>query len=160
MNLMGDWVPVEKGRGILFEKQSLGYGQVVVSFFSPNMYFFLTQMILGRKLTGKTMKFLLFIFVGVVHLLPLASGKAIHGNGTSQRTFQEIKEEIAHYGDVAKAIINFTVYGKGQNRSYERLALLVIYIYQVLQKTRRAHLDIIYIYIYILTHKQNRKQMK
>ncbi|XP_070333464.1 carboxypeptidase Q isoform X2 [Odocoileus virginianus] len=82
-------------------------------------------MILGRKLTGKTMKFLLFIFVGVVHLLPLASGKAIHGNGTSQRTFQEIKEEIAHYGDVAKAIINFTVYGKGQNRSYERLALLV-----------------------------------
>lgn len=122
---MGDWVPVEKGRGILFEKQSLGYGQVVVRFFSPNMYFFLTQMILGRKLTGKTMKFLLFIFVGVVHLLPLASGKAIHGNGTSQRTFQEIKEEIAHYGDVAKAIINFTVYGKGQNRSYERLALLV-----------------------------------
>ncbi|KAB0371467.1 hypothetical protein FD755_016405, partial [Muntiacus reevesi] len=81
-------------------------------------------MILGRKLTGKAMKFLLFIFVGV-HLLSLASGKAIHGNGTSQRTFQEIKEEIAHYGDVAKAIINFTVYGKGQNRSYERLALLV-----------------------------------
>uniref|UniRef100_A0A4W2HE87 Carboxypeptidase Q n=1 Tax=Bos indicus x Bos taurus TaxID=30522 RepID=A0A4W2HE87_BOBOX len=83
------------------------------------------MMILGRKLTGKTMKFLLFMFVGVVHLLPLASGKAIYGNGPSQRTFQEIKEEIAHYGDVAKSIINLTVYGKAQNRSYERLALLV-----------------------------------
>lgn len=71
------------------------------------------------------MKFLLFMFVGVVHLLPLASGKAIYGNGPSQRTFQEIKEEIAHYGDVAKSIINLTVYGKAQNRSYERLALLV-----------------------------------
>ncbi|XP_027417287.1 carboxypeptidase Q isoform X1 [Bos indicus] len=85
----------------------------------------LEKMILGRKLTGKTMKFLLFMFVGVVHLLPLASGKAIYGNGPSQRTFQEIKEEIAHYGDVAKSIINLTVYGKAQNRSYERLALLV-----------------------------------
>ncbi|XP_061295294.1 carboxypeptidase Q isoform X5 [Bos javanicus] len=85
----------------------------------------LEKMILGRKLTGKTMKFLLFMFVGVVHLLPLASGKAIYGNGPSHRTFQEIKEEIAHYGDVAKSIINLTVYGKAQNRSYERLALLV-----------------------------------
>uniref|UniRef100_A0A8D1DJH1 Carboxypeptidase Q n=2 Tax=Sus scrofa TaxID=9823 RepID=A0A8D1DJH1_PIG len=71
------------------------------------------------------MKFLLFIFVGGVHLLSLNSGKAIYGNGNRQRTFQEIKEEIACYGDVAKAIINLAVYGKAQNRSYERLALLV-----------------------------------
>ncbi|KAK1331935.1 hypothetical protein QTO34_007612, partial [Cnephaeus nilssonii] len=46
-------------------------------------------------------------------------------NDTSQRTFREIKEEIARYGDVAKAIIDLAVYGKAQNRSYERLALLV-----------------------------------
>ncbi|XP_024905915.1 carboxypeptidase Q isoform X1 [Pteropus alecto] len=70
------------------------------------------------------MKFLLFIFAGV-HLLPLNSGKATYRHDSSQRTFQEIKEEIAHYGDVAKAIINLAVYGKAQNRSYERLALLV-----------------------------------
>uniref|UniRef100_A0AC11AVV6 Carboxypeptidase Q n=1 Tax=Ovis aries TaxID=9940 RepID=A0AC11AVV6_SHEEP len=82
-------------------------------------------MILGRKLTGKTMKFLLFILFSVVHLLSLASGKAIYGNGPSQRTLQEVKEEIARYGDVAKSIINLSVYGKAQNRSYERLALLV-----------------------------------
>ncbi|XP_074209233.1 carboxypeptidase Q isoform X3 [Camelus bactrianus] len=71
------------------------------------------------------MKFLLFLFVGVVHLLSLNSGKAIYKNDICQRTFQEIKEEIACYGDVAKAIINLAVYGKAQNRSYERLALLV-----------------------------------
>ncbi|XP_008062614.1 carboxypeptidase Q [Carlito syrichta] len=71
------------------------------------------------------MKFLIFTFVGVVHLLPLGSGKAIYKDGISQRTFQEIKEEIANYGNVAKAIIDLAVYGKAQNRSYERLALLV-----------------------------------
>lgn len=71
------------------------------------------------------MKFLLFILFSVVHLLSLASGKAIYGNGPSQRTLQEVKEEIARYGDVAKSIINLSVYGKAQNRSYERLALLV-----------------------------------
>ncbi|ELV14202.1 Plasma glutamate carboxypeptidase [Tupaia chinensis] len=70
------------------------------------------------------MKFLIFIFV-VGHLFSLGSGKAIYKNGISQRTFEEIKEEIASYGDVAKAIINLAVYGKSQNRSYERLALLV-----------------------------------
>lgn len=70
------------------------------------------------------MKFLLFTFVGA-HLLALNSGKAICRNDTSQRTFREIKEEIARYGDVAKAIIDLAVYGKAQNRSYERLALLV-----------------------------------
>lgn len=71
------------------------------------------------------MKFLLFSFVGVVHLLSLNSGKAICRDGICQRTFQEIKEEIACYGDIAKAIINLAVFGKAQNRSYERLALLV-----------------------------------
>nr|XP_035922774.1 carboxypeptidase Q isoform X2 [Halichoerus grypus] len=71
------------------------------------------------------MKFLLFISVGVVHLFSLNSGKAIYKNDISQRTFQEVKEEIAHYGDVAKAIINLAVYGRARNRSYERLALLV-----------------------------------
>ncbi|XP_054548072.1 carboxypeptidase Q isoform X2 [Talpa occidentalis] len=85
------------------------------------------KVLLGRKQTKKKkkMKFLLFTFVGVVHLLSLNSGKAIYKEDVSQRTFQEIKEEIACYGDIAKAIINLAVYGKAQNRSYERLALLV-----------------------------------
>lgn len=71
------------------------------------------------------MKFLFLTFVGVVHLLSFGSGKALYKHGISQRTSQEIKEEIASYEDVAKAIINLAVYGKAQNRSYERLALLV-----------------------------------
>lgn len=80
-----------------------------------------------RKKTNrkrKKMKFLLFTFVGA-HLFALNSGKPLCRIDTSQRTFQEIKEEIARYGDVAKAIIDLAVYGKAQNRSYERLALLV-----------------------------------
>ncbi|KFO35252.1 Plasma glutamate carboxypeptidase [Fukomys damarensis] len=71
------------------------------------------------------MKFLIFTCVGVAHLLSLGCGETIYKNDISQRTFQEIKEEIASYKDVAKAIINLAVYGKYQNRSYERLALLV-----------------------------------
>ncbi|XP_008846086.1 carboxypeptidase Q-like [Nannospalax galili] len=70
------------------------------------------------------MKFLVFIFVGF-HILSLGSGKSIYKNGITQRTFQDIKEEITSYEDVAKAIINLAVYGKSQNRSYERLELLV-----------------------------------
>ncbi|XP_012617435.2 carboxypeptidase Q [Microcebus murinus] len=72
------------------------------------------------------MKFLIFTFVGVVHLLSLGAGKAIYRHDmVSQRTFQEIQKEIARYGDVAKAIIQLAVYGNAQNRSYDRLALLV-----------------------------------
>ncbi|XP_037658666.1 carboxypeptidase Q isoform X2 [Choloepus didactylus] len=71
------------------------------------------------------MKSLLFTFVCVVHLLPLASGNTVYGNDASQRTLQDIREEISGYRDVAKSIIKLAVYGKAQNRSYERLALLV-----------------------------------
>ncbi|KAM5281696.1 carboxypeptidase Q [Ctenodactylus gundi] len=71
------------------------------------------------------MKLLIFTFVGGIHLLSLGCGKAIYKNDISQRTVQEIKKEIARYEDVAKAIINLAVYGKSQNRSYERLARLV-----------------------------------
>ncbi|XP_075405575.1 carboxypeptidase Q isoform X2 [Tenrec ecaudatus] len=64
------------------------------------------------------MKYLLITLVGIVHFVSLVPG-------VPQKTFQEIKEEIASYGDVAKAIIKLAVYGKAQNRSYERLARLV-----------------------------------
>ncbi|XP_004474744.1 carboxypeptidase Q [Dasypus novemcinctus] len=70
------------------------------------------------------MKSLFFTFVGV-HLLLLGPGNTIHGNDVSQRTLEDIKEEISSYEDVAKSIIKLAVYGKAQNRSYERLALLV-----------------------------------
>ncbi|MEJ1286506.1 carboxypeptidase Q [Cricetulus griseus] len=65
------------------------------------------------------------MLVSAVHLLSQGSGKPIYKSDFSQRTFQEIKREIASYEDVAKAIIDLAVYGKYQNRSYERLGLLV-----------------------------------
>ncbi|XP_077023394.1 carboxypeptidase Q isoform X2 [Tamandua tetradactyla] len=71
------------------------------------------------------MKSLLVTFFGVVHLLPLNSGNTLLGNDVSQRPLQDIREEISRYRDVAKSIIELAVYGKAQNRSYERLALLV-----------------------------------
>ncbi|XP_040586354.1 carboxypeptidase Q isoform X3 [Mesocricetus auratus] len=80
----------------------------------------------GKKINQLgTMKSLSFMLAGVIHLLSLGSGKAICKDDIPQRTFQEIKKEIASYEDVAKAIINLAVYGKHQNRSYERLGLLV-----------------------------------
>ncbi|KAM3839106.1 carboxypeptidase Q [Vipera latastei] len=42
-----------------------------------------------------------------------------------QRTFEDIEREIANYSDVAEKIIKLVVYGKAQNRSFERLALFV-----------------------------------
>ncbi|XP_051700610.2 carboxypeptidase Q [Oryctolagus cuniculus] len=71
------------------------------------------------------MKFFIFTIVGIVHLVSLGFGRAIQKNNIPQRNFQEIKEEVASYKDVAKKIINLAVYGQSQNRSYERLALLV-----------------------------------
>ncbi|XP_074125049.1 carboxypeptidase Q isoform X4 [Sminthopsis crassicaudata] len=68
---------------------------------------------------------LIFLFMGVFYLLPSCSGKALCEDVGHMKTFSEIKEEIAGYQDVAKAIIDLAVCGKAQNRSYERLALLV-----------------------------------
>ncbi|XP_055980907.1 carboxypeptidase Q [Sorex fumeus] len=71
------------------------------------------------------MQLLLVAFVGLAHLLPLNCGKAIRRYGPGGKTIQEMEEEIASYRGVAKAIINLAVDGKAQNRSYERLSLLV-----------------------------------
>ncbi|XP_020824568.1 carboxypeptidase Q isoform X1 [Phascolarctos cinereus] len=68
---------------------------------------------------------LIFLFVGVLHLLPSCSGRAVCKDVGHLKTFGEIKEEIEGYQDVAKAIVDLAVCGKAQNRSYERLALLV-----------------------------------
>ncbi|XP_072459554.1 carboxypeptidase Q isoform X6 [Notamacropus eugenii] len=68
---------------------------------------------------------LIFLFMGVLHLLPSCCGGPVLEDGGHLKTFGEIKEEIAGYQNVAKAIIDLAVYGKAQNRSYERLALLV-----------------------------------
>uniref|UniRef100_A0A8D0H482 Carboxypeptidase Q n=1 Tax=Sphenodon punctatus TaxID=8508 RepID=A0A8D0H482_SPHPU len=67
---------------------------------------------------------LLFLIV-FIHLLPQCLGRPQSKNGRYRQTFEEVKREIAGYKDIAKAIIDLAVYGKAQNRSYERLALFV-----------------------------------
>ncbi|XP_043852211.1 carboxypeptidase Q [Dromiciops gliroides] len=67
----------------------------------------------------------IFLFVAVLHLLPSCPGRAVCEDVGPLKTFIEIKEEIAGYKDIAKDIVDLALYGKAQNRSYERLALLV-----------------------------------
>lgn len=71
------------------------------------------------------MQVLLVTVVGFTQLLQPSCGKALGGYGPSGKTIQEMEEEIASYRDVAKNIIHLAVDGQAQNRSYERLALLV-----------------------------------
>lgn len=69
------------------------------------------------------MKFLFLI--AFIHVLPQCTGKPLGRDDCHQQPSEEIKREIAGYSDIAKAIINLAVYGKAQNRSYERLARFV-----------------------------------
>lgn len=67
------------------------------------------------------MKCVFLIFF--MNLLSLYAGKSLRGDGSYPKTFGDIKNEIAGYTDIAKAIIDLAVHGKAQNRSYERLAV-------------------------------------
>ncbi|XP_068040452.1 carboxypeptidase Q isoform X2 [Anomalospiza imberbis] len=67
------------------------------------------------------MKLLLVIFL--MNLLHQYSGKSLRRDGSSLKSFEDIKNEIAGYTNIAKAIIDLAVHGKAQNRSYDRLAV-------------------------------------
>lgn len=67
------------------------------------------------------MKYLFLIFF--MNLLPRYAGRSLSRDGNYPKAFEGIRNEIAGYYDVAKAIIDLAVYGKAQNRSYERLAV-------------------------------------
>ncbi|KAM7124062.1 carboxypeptidase Q isoform 1-T4 [Ciconia maguari] len=67
------------------------------------------------------MKYVFLIFF--INLLPQYAGKSLRRDDTYLKTFEDIKNEIAGYTDIAKAIIDLAVHGKAQNRSYERLAV-------------------------------------
>lgn len=89
---------------------------------------------------------LLFLTV-FAHLFLQSEGKPSgKGDDGYQRTFEDIKKEIAGYSDVAKKIINLAVYGQAQNRSYERLALFVDTIGPRLSGSRNLDLAIQYMY--------------
>ncbi|NXI59752.1 CBPQ Carboxypeptidase, partial [Chloroceryle aenea] len=67
------------------------------------------------------MKYMFLIFF--MNLLPQYGGKSLRRDDSYPKTFEDIKNEIAGYRDIAKAIIDLAVHGKAQNRSYERLAV-------------------------------------
>ncbi|XP_042320873.1 carboxypeptidase Q [Sceloporus undulatus] len=85
---------------------------------------------------------LLFLIVSM-YLLGQNEGNPL---SNKPRTFDNIKREIADYSDVAKKIINLAVYGKAQNRSYERLALFVDTIGPRLSGSKSLDLAIQYMY--------------
>ncbi|NXK48478.1 CBPQ Carboxypeptidase, partial [Chauna torquata] len=74
-----------------------------------------------EKKREEKMKYLSLIFF--MNLLPQYAGKSLSRDGNYPKTFEDIKNEIAGYSDIAKAIIDLAVHGKARNRSYERLAV-------------------------------------
>ncbi|XP_025905826.1 carboxypeptidase Q isoform X1 [Nothoprocta perdicaria] len=67
------------------------------------------------------MKYPFIIFL--MNFLPQYPGKSLSRDGSYPKAFEDVKKEIAGYSNIAKDIIDLAVYGKAQNRSYERLAL-------------------------------------
>ncbi|NXW53013.1 CBPQ Carboxypeptidase, partial [Eurystomus gularis] len=78
------------------------------------------QAMCGKEKREK-MKYMFLIFF--MNLLPQYAGKSLRRDDSYLKTFEDIKNEIAGYTDIAKAIIDLAVHGKAQNRSYERLAV-------------------------------------
>ncbi|NXT21326.1 CBPQ Carboxypeptidase, partial [Syrrhaptes paradoxus] len=69
----------------------------------------------------EAMNYIFLIFF--IHLSPQYAGKSLRRDDSYPKTFEDMKNEIAGYTDIAKSIIDLSVYGKAQNRSYERLAV-------------------------------------
>ncbi|XP_042664662.1 carboxypeptidase Q isoform X7 [Centrocercus urophasianus] len=90
------------------------------------------------------MKYLFLIFF--MNLLPQYAGKSLSRDGNYPKTFEDIRNEIAGYYDIAKAIIDLAVYGKAQNRSYERLAVFVDTIGPRLSGSKNLDAAIKYMY--------------
>uniref|UniRef100_G1NHR0 Carboxypeptidase Q n=1 Tax=Meleagris gallopavo TaxID=9103 RepID=G1NHR0_MELGA len=90
------------------------------------------------------MKYLFLIFF--MNLLPQYAGKSLSRDGNYPKTFEDIRNEIAGYYDIAKAIIDLAVYGKAQNRSYERLAVFADTIGPRLSGSKNLDAAIKYMY--------------
>ncbi|NXA14224.1 CBPQ Carboxypeptidase, partial [Sapayoa aenigma] len=73
------------------------------------------------KKKEEKMKCLFLMFL--MNSLPQYAGKSLRRDSSYPKSFEDIKNEVAGYTDIAKAIIDLAVHGKAQNRSYERLAV-------------------------------------
>uniref|UniRef100_A0ACB8FEU1 Uncharacterized protein n=1 Tax=Sphaerodactylus townsendi TaxID=933632 RepID=A0ACB8FEU1_9SAUR len=89
----------------------------------------------------------LLSLLAFVLLLPQSKGNPLSRDGDGyQRMFEDMKKEIADYSDVAKKIIDLAIYGRAQNRSYERLALFVDTVGPRLSGSKNLDLAIKYMY--------------
>ncbi|XP_030638236.1 carboxypeptidase Q [Chanos chanos] len=70
------------------------------------------------------------------------SGKPLNG----RKPFAETAKEIAGYADIAQKIIDLAVYGKAQNRSYEKLAVFTDTIGNRVSGSENLDLAIKYMY--------------
>ncbi|OXB79880.1 UNVERIFIED_CONTAM: hypothetical protein H355_000910 [Colinus virginianus] len=104
---------------------------------------FLEQAICGEE-KRERMKYLFLIFF--MNLLPQYAGKSLSRDGNYPKAFKDIRNEIAGYYDVAKAIIDLAVYGKAQNRSYDRLAVFADTIGPRLSGSKNLDAAINYMY--------------
>ncbi|XP_053103881.1 carboxypeptidase Q isoform X2 [Hemicordylus capensis] len=90
----------------------------------------------------------LLFFIVFIHLLLQSKGNPLSRDDDGhQRTFEDIKKEIAGYSKIAKKIIDLAVYGKAQNRSYERLSLFVDTVGPRLSGTQNLELAIQYMHM-------------
>lgn len=62
------------------------------------------------------------------------------------KPLSEISKEVSKYSDIAQQIINLAVYGKAQNRSYERLAEFTDTIGNRVSGSKNLDLAIKYMY--------------
>lgn len=66
--------------------------------------------------------------------------------GYRSKSLEEISKELSNYSDIAKKIIDLAVYGKAQNRSYERLAAFTDTVGNRVSGSRNLDLAIKYMY--------------
>ncbi|XP_069477503.1 carboxypeptidase Q [Ambystoma mexicanum] len=92
------------------------------------------------------MKYLFVVAVFIVSLLVGCMGGKSEKYQSRRRTSKHVKEEIADYADIAQDIINLAVYGKAQNRSYDRLGLFVDTVGNRISGSRNLELAIGYMY--------------
>ncbi|XP_049336573.1 carboxypeptidase Q [Astyanax mexicanus] len=84
------------------------------------------------------------VYVTLLILIILIQGKPLYGSEHKQ--LGEISKEISHYADIALKIIDLAVFGKAQNRSYERLATFTDTIGNRVSGSKDLDLAIKYMY--------------
>uniref|UniRef100_W5JY03 Carboxypeptidase Q n=1 Tax=Astyanax mexicanus TaxID=7994 RepID=W5JY03_ASTMX len=96
------------------------------------------------QMTGNSKYSSGMVYVTLLILIILIQGKPLYGS--EHKPLGEISKEISHYADIALKIIDLAVFGKAQNRSYERLATFTDTIGNRVSGSKDLDLAIKYMY--------------